>query len=437
MATDRVSEYGESTGEQTTTSTSFVDRQTLTFTPDDNSDYIFFASCLTKNSATTQQGDNRFLHYTDTVEAFLHTVEANDTSDYYTACGMLKETYGASPGSKNFKWQSRTEVSSTVSIKEMRIAALKLVAADEYAESLGESTSMSDTPVTKVTLTFTPATTGDYLIIYSAQTQIATVSSGVEVILTHSGTDYGLSQQEAKDSTDYFAHMGMVKLNLANSSQTFILTFRRNVASGTAGIKNARVVALRLDEFHSTSDATQRTQQNTTSATYVDALSHTFTPKAEQYFSFYNAQGGSNSTSVSNLIQARNGGSAVQGEWTKAMENVVDETTFFFIKRETLSASSTIFDIQHKSEDGIVQSETDELAVAFLQLLSTGQTAGMVNTVGGMTTKFSRGVYYKYPGQQLLRWRHALPGAAPSNEEIEQARSNMRFVFSRVFGRVN
>lgn len=31
----------------------------------------------------------------------------------------------------------------------------------------------------------------------------------------------------------------------------------------------------------------------------------------------------------------------------------------------------------------------------------------------------------------------AATSAAPANEEIEQARSTMRFVFSRIFGRVN
>ena len=40
-------------------------------------------------------------------------------------------------------------------------------------------------------------------------------------------------------------------------------------------------------------------------------------------------------------------------------------------------------------------------------------------------------------GQQFLQKLIAVTTAAPANEEIEQARSAFRFVFSRVWGSVN
>ena len=44
---------------------------------------------------------------------------------------------------------------------------------------------------------------------------------------------------------------------------------------------------------------------------------------------------------------------------------------------------------------------------------------------------------YWWVGQPLFGFRISITSAAPANEEIEQARAVMRFVHSRVFGRVN
>ena len=44
---------------------------------------------------------------------------------------------------------------------------------------------------------------------------------------------------------------------------------------------------------------------------------------------------------------------------------------------------------------------------------------------------------FYWPTQPLLFQRIAITTAAAANEEIEQARSVMRFLFSRLWGRVN
>jgi len=44
---------------------------------------------------------------------------------------------------------------------------------------------------------------------------------------------------------------------------------------------------------------------------------------------------------------------------------------------------------------------------------------------------------YYWVGQPMFGGRVSVTTAAPSNEEIEQTRSVMRFVYSRIFGRVN
>jgi len=366
MASDRQNFYGESTGEQTTSSTSYVDRMTLTFTPDDSSDYVMFATAQVDNDSGTLSALTRFLNDTDSVEAFEESSKHVDS--YHHTCGMLKETYGVSPGSKDFKWQAKGVSTNTAGIKEMRICAIKLDAADEYAESLGESTSTSDSPVTKVTLTFTPATTGDYLIIYSAvEGSSGASTNGANVTLTHSGTDYSLSHTTG-DFGLWFCNVGMVKLNLANSSQTFILTFNRRSASGTAKIRTARILALRLDQWHSIQYKEQFTQQTNTTTTYADAISDTFTPTGDNYLTLYNLQNGQISGGGTTEGQARNGGTAEANDWVNEPGGANARTTFFFFKKQILAPASTTFDIRHREGASGNTSKCNSIIMALLQL---------------------------------------------------------------------
>jgi hypothetical protein len=55
------------------------------------------------------------------------------------------------------------------------------------------------------------------------------------------------------------------------------------------------------------------------------------------------------------------------------------------------------------------------------------------DNVGG----FSGAQTFYWGLQPLFGQRATITTAAPANEEIEQSRSIMRFVFFRVFGRVN
>jgi len=50
---------------------------------------------------------------------------------------------------------------------------------------------------------------------------------------------------------------------------------------------------------------------------------------------------------------------------------------------------------------------------------------------------FVGGHIFYSPVQTILRQRISVTTAAAANDEIEQSRSVFRFVFSRVFGRVN
>jgi len=59
--------YAESTGESTTTSSTYQDKATLTFTPDANKDYILFWSCDCFEVSTTVSVFTRLYNSTDAV----------------------------------------------------------------------------------------------------------------------------------------------------------------------------------------------------------------------------------------------------------------------------------------------------------------------------------------------------------------------------------
>ena len=88
-------------------------------------------------------------------------------------------TFGASPAQQNVKIQYTLYGSLQTKIKDARILVIKADAADQMVEATGWSSSSSTTYQTKATLTWTPASSGDYLIIAAAQ--IAGDSNGSAV----------------------------------------------------------------------------------------------------------------------------------------------------------------------------------------------------------------------------------------------------------------
>ena len=368
----RTFEYAESTGESTTNSTSFVDKTTLTFTPDDNSDYILFWSALIQEADATWRCQARLFDDTDSTELlFVESTRQDPTNDWQNIGGIAKETYGASPGSQTYKIQFRSITSArTVKIKEARLFAIKLVAADESAVSEGDSTTTSATKQVKTTLTFTPGSTGDYLLFASAEFQnsLGGETRRADFDLNHGGTLYGDGGEQGQGSSPWST---FVKLNLAASSQTFEIRFASGFALNTVTIRRARIVALRLDEFDNSYYGESRGNSTTTSSSYQDKVTLTETPENLQHLVLTGALHGSSGTGESRFVKAIEDAVDLAAETVQDPEFTTEDSQFLVVEKRTPTAASHTWKIQFHSESGTSVS-IEEAAIAVLQLEASG-----------------------------------------------------------------
>jgi len=104
-------QYSESLAESTTTSTSYVDKATLTFTPEANTDYIFFWSCDCIALSATDDVYVDFTNTTDSIRLSEQNQENRTTAGapYKTAHGIAKYSAGGSPASTTFKIRYRQQ----------------------------------------------------------------------------------------------------------------------------------------------------------------------------------------------------------------------------------------------------------------------------------------------------------------------------------------
>ena len=166
--------YQESLGESSTTNQNWVDKCVCTFTPDANSSYWILASWShTSDAAASGDRSQTRLYSVESAVAFnigeMRPHELTTPQDYINAFALGKLTFGASPAPQNVKIQYTCYGPVTTKIKDARILVLEADAADQMAEATGWSSSSSQTYQTKATLTWTPGSSGDYLIIAAAQ----------------------------------------------------------------------------------------------------------------------------------------------------------------------------------------------------------------------------------------------------------------------------
>jgi hypothetical protein len=392
----RSTEYNESLGEDSTTSATYQDKVAVTFTPDASSDYYLFWSCLIIGGSTSEDVFTRLYNSTDAVVLAEQNQEHRTTggTPYRTAHGIAKFTSSGSPGSTTFKIQYASEVGGTSSfIKQARLLIVKAHADDEYAEYLTAETTTSNSYVdTSCALTFTPATTGDYLIFSSAD--LKSSSSGDNYflkLLDPAGAAIGEMSCVNRDGTNFNPWTTMVRQNLTNSSKTFKLQWHRT-AAGTLTLQNQRILALRLDTFDNEYYAEDRTRATTTSTSYVTDVTLTATPEAKEHIVFNSALVDNSTTSVSTVYQFYEDSTGT-GEFNHRVntgETSSGQRALFVAYRKTLPAQSISWTRQHLVITGAT-SGIDEDAISVIQTEASGGGTDATGTCTGVAATGSPG----------------------------------------------
>lgn len=369
----RTDYYAESLGSVTTTSTTWEDKgATLTQTLSNGIDYFIFGSEMLDGSSTASTQESRIYNDTDASAVVTHVYECKDPADIYSVFGFGKVT--GSGASKTFKWQAQASGGSTTNITDSRLYLLQKESADEYAESNAESTTTSTSYQDKTTLTFTPGSSGDYLIIAYAEIANTNGSAANRTMVTLLDNDGSTARNEMdpwfKDITDWLPWAGMIRKTSLSGSQTFKIQYK--AVADTAKIRNARILAIRLDTVDNNYYAEDRTRQTSTATAETDRLTLTQTPQAVDHVVFGTAIFDNHSTTLNDDLRFYQGATS----WgMHTMEGGLSGTSldrcYFVVSRQTLTAVSTTWKFTVASEAGTVTNGIDQQAISILQTAAT------------------------------------------------------------------
>ena len=377
----RQSFYVESLGESSTTSIDAQDKLTLEFTPDANSSYFVFASAGFTNSSGTDNHVGWVALYhveADTVlsEQAVQRQEASSPQDYFPFFTSLGSASAPRRASRTIILQYySSNAGDTTKIKDARLLAIKADAADQYATTDAIDNNGGDTNYqTRTTLTFTPATTGDYLVLACCSLSADVNGAELKAQLNYvtGSTSYGDKLLHVKDDVEMNNFAWMEKLNLSNSSKTFRLEWK-SVAGELAWIGYARIAALRLDKFDNHYFASNQSVQNTTSNTDTDFLTLTqHRWRCSMRSSRLPIATPRRPRSPATSIFTRG---APSQEWNRESPGAAGYFSAGLAQRETLSAVSTTWKWRARAETAGTTVNVGNLAIAVLQLEATPAAA--------------------------------------------------------------
>lgn len=213
------------------------------------------------------------------VDTLLRT---NYTTEYGAIGGMFIHAAGGTPADAAYAIQYAPSAAATLKGRNARISWLKLGANDVYATSLAAQTTAITTASDAATITFTPPTAGDYVILCSftignssgTQSAYAQLTDG-----TTSSPEFILFGANAA----HFAGMIPLVLTSASGSKTVSLKYRSSSTGNTVTISNIVLVAIRLDRFAANYKTIMGAASTGTDTGYTVATSQTFTPAAAEH----------------------------------------------------------------------------------------------------------------------------------------------------------
>ena len=362
--TRRLVGYAEDLSESTSTG-STVTKASVTISAVNGTTYMLVWSYQAGSDDTTSIARIRCMDSTGAASRGLNQFRARDTTDYAWA-GNVGTWTAASTASRTFNIDFvRLSGTGTVKIKNARLLVLELTSADASAVTVGNQTTSSATFVDAQALTFTPASTGDYLFVASAA--IANGSTEIE-LQTPGGTSVNTNTGVIPYGGVYQPWSVVWRENgLTAVSQTARIRWRST--SGTQNLQAAGLVAIRLDNVH----GAQTTQDDgadggtDTSYTATESLAATsLEADLRDTIVLAAATVTDGSTTESSFVEFRDAGAQVIEGVHEASGGLTTSAGLIGYK-PTASSASITFDIRRKSE-GANTTTIQFAAIALLEL---------------------------------------------------------------------
>jgi len=274
-------QFAASDSEATTTSTNYTNKATLSFTPGVSDTWVIMGFAELKNSSTTRLTSAQLT--VDGAVAQDTTLAPKNATDYQSFVGMKVVTLSAAAHTINIDYKT-SQSSGTAYIRYARIVAIRQASllvnsADEGDSGHDVTTTMTD----YATTSFTPATAGDYLLIWSTAFNGNTTSYSTNVEARLNGTAQDTCSARANSTSNYVTFVSFQLANLPASAQTISLAAaKQSGSSAVHHVKRSRVAAIRLtgDRYASYQANSSDGESTTTSTTFQNKLTKSWTPAA-------------------------------------------------------------------------------------------------------------------------------------------------------------
>lgn len=331
--------YNESLGITTTTSTTYQDKVSIVFTPQVTADFIIMATAEVKGSSTSYQVKARLTVNATAHQELLYGVK--DITDWYPFCGLKRIRLNENT-SYLIKIQFCTNNAlGTASIRNARLMIMSLQS--EYAESEVLSTTGSTTWQDKVTLAFTPASDGDYLIIATANYRGSSTNRDTKIRLiqddaiVHAETS---GRPGTGTTENYYTFGVMAKATLNAAPHNFKIQYCSSGTPGEAGINYAHIAAIKLSQFDINYYNASETESTTpASNTWYEKVANTYNAQAGNYLIIGSIAYKSGSTSYSVELDFQTESTSRQKPLIEHRASTDYEYTFF-MTLQTLTAGN-------------------------------------------------------------------------------------------------
>jgi hypothetical protein len=328
------------------TDTNYQDKVVLTFTPPTSGDYIVMATAEVQGDCISPPDVKaRFCIGGSTYQELIYRIK--DTTDWYPFCALKRISLPAS--SQTLKIQYAISATTlTAKIRNARLYVFSL--SSQYAESESESSSVSTSWLDKVALTFTPSTSGDYLIIATANYGGSSTDYSTLLQFLKDGSVQAGPTRETSATEARYTFGVMRKINLDTTSHTFKIQYRTENTANTARIKYAHIVAIRIDQF-SNNYYTESESESAPAAinTTYDKVTNTYTAQAADHLIIGSISYKAGSTSYSVGVKLLQGGTVDQSLLVEHKDST-DYESCFMMAKASLSAGSVTDKIQYYGE---------------------------------------------------------------------------------------
>jgi hypothetical protein len=361
--------YQESLAASSTTSVAYQDKVSISFTPQVTADFVIIATAEVQGSSTSYQAKARLTVNSTTHQELAYRVK--DTTDWYPFSGLKRLTLN---GGTNYEIKIQFSTNNAAGTARIRNAGLIILSLQsEYAESEALSTTINTNWEDKTTLTFTPPSNGDYLVIATANYRGSSTSYNVYIRLVQDGTiiDADASGRPGSGTTANYYTLGVMrKVTLDTSQHNFKIQYCSSSSSGIAGINYAHIVAIKLDQIDNNTYAEDETESSPpVVGQWTDKVVNTYTADSGDYLMLGSISYRSGSTSYSVGIDFQTEPASRQSPLVEH-RNANDYESAFFMTKQTLVAGSKTDKIRWMGESTNARVKNARLISCKLPLLT-------------------------------------------------------------------